>query len=228
MIGRYLTNGLGLLALLTVLIGLYLAFVYAPADRLQGDVQRIMYIHVPTAWVAFFAFFVVFASSLVYLWKRLPEADRLAYASAEIGVLFTGLTLIDGSIWGKPTWGIWWTWDARLTTTAIMFVMYVGYLMLRSFVEEPERRARLAALVGIVGFIDVPIIYMSVLWFRTLHQPPSIQRGGASMPDCMLFTLLFNFGAYTLVYLYFLVNRVRLESLNAIAETLIGEKAAHD
>ena len=228
MIGRHLANGLGILALLTVLVGLYMAFFYAPADALMGDVQRIMYIHVPTAWVAFFAFFVVFVSSLVYLWKRLPEADRLAYASAEIGVLFTGLTLIDGSIWGKPTWGIWWTWDARLTTTAILFVIYVGYLMLRSFVEEPDRRARLAALVGIVGFIDVPIIYMSVLWFRTLHQPPSIQRGGSSMPDTMLFTLLFNFGAYTLVYLFFLVKRVRIESLNAIAETLVAEKAVHD
>jgi heme exporter protein C len=228
MIGRYLVNGLGILALLTVLIGLYLAFVYAPADILQGDVQRIMYIHVPTAWVAFFAFFVVFVSSLVYLWKRLPEADRVAHASAEIGVLFTTLTLIEGSIWGKPTWGVWWTWDARLTTTALLFVIYVGYLMLRSFVEESERRARLAALVGIVGFIDVPIIYMSVLWFRTLHQPPSIQRGGASMPDSMLFTLLFNFGAYTLVYLFFLVKRVRLESLNAIAEALSAEKAVHE
>jgi heme exporter protein C len=228
MIGRHLANGLGILALLTVLVGLYMAFFYAPADALMGDVQRIMYIHVPTAWVAFFAFFVVFVSSLVYLWKRLPEADRLAYASAEIGALFTGLTLIDGSIWGKPTWGIWWTWDARLTTTAILFVIYVGYLMLRSFIEEPDRRARLAALVGIVGFIDVPITYMSVLWFRTLHQPPSIQRGGSSMPDTMLFTLLLNVGAYTLVYLFFLVKRVRIESLNAIAETLVAEKAIHD
>jgi len=228
MIGRHLANGLGILALLTVLVGLYMAFFYAPADALMGDVQRIMYIHVPTAWVAFFAFFVVFVSSLVYLWKRLPEADRLAYASAEIGALFTGLTLIDGSIWGKPTWGIWWTWDARLTTTAILFVIYVGYLMLRSFIEEPDRRARLAALVGIVGFIDVPITYMSVLWFRTLHQPPSIQRGGSSMPDTMLFTLLLNVGAYTLVYLFFLVKRVRIESLHAIAETLVAEKAVHD
>lgn len=228
MIGRHLANGLGILALLTVLVGLYMAFFYAPADALMGDVQRIMYIHVPTAWVAFFAFFVVFVSSLVYLWKRLPEADRLAYASAEIGALFTGLTLIDGSIWGKPTWGIWWTWDARLTTTAILFVIYVGYLMLRSFIEEPDRRARLAALVGIVGFIDVPITYMSVLWFRTLHQPPSIQRSGSSMPDTMLFTLLLNVGAYTLVYLFFLVKRVRIESLNAIAETLVAEKAVHD
>ena len=228
MVGRHLANGLGLLALFAVLVGLYLALFYAPADALQGDVQRIMYIHVPTAWVAFFAFFVVFVSSLVYLWKRLLEADRLAYASAEIGVLFTALTLIDGSIWGKPTWGTWWTWDARLTTTAILLVIYVGYLMLRSFIEEPERRARLAALVGLVGFIDVPIIYLSVLWFRTLHQPPSIQRGGASMPDAMLFTLLFNFGAYTLVYLFFLVKRVRIEGLHAISETNIAEKAVHE
>jgi heme exporter protein C len=228
MIGRHLANGLGALALLAVLVGLYLAFFYAPADALQGDVQRIMYIHVPTAWVAFLAFFVVFVASLMYLWKRLPEADRLASASAEIGVLFTALTLIEGSIWGKPTWGTWWTWDARLTTTAILFVIYVGYLMLRSFVEEPDRRARLAALVGIVGFIDVPIIYMSVLWFRTLHQPPSIRSGGASMPDSMLFTLLFNFAAYTLVYLFFLVKRVRIESLHAIAETVVAEKALHE
>ena len=228
MIGRLLANGLGIVALLAVMVGLYLAFFYAPPDALQGDVQRIMYVHVPTAWVAFFAFFVVFLASIVYLWKRLPEADRLAYASAEIGVLFTALTLIDGSIWGKPTWGTWWTWDARLTTTAILFVIYVGYLMLRSFIDEPERRARLSALVGLVGFIDVPIIYMSVLWFRTLHQPPSIQRGGASMPDAMLFTLLFNFGAYTLVYLFFLVKRVRIESLQAILDTLSVEKAIRD
>lgn len=224
MIGRTLANGLGILALLAVLVGLYLAFIYAPPDALQGDVQRIMYIHVPTAWVAFLAFFVVFVASIVYLWKRLPEADRLAAASAEIGVLFTALTLIAGSIWGKPTWGVWWTWDARLTTTAILFVIYVGYLMLRSFVEEPEQRARLAALVGIVGFIDVPIIYMSVLWFRTLHQPPSIHRGGVTMPDSMLFALLFNFGAYTLLYLFFLVKRVRLESLRSIRDALVAAK----
>src|SRR4030095_17265679 len=108
MIGRYLANGLGILALLAVLVGLYMAFFYAPVDVLMGDVQRIMYIHVPTAWVAFFAFFVVFVSSLVYLWERLPEADRLAYASAEIGVLFTRLTLLDGSILGKTKWGVWW------------------------------------------------------------------------------------------------------------------------
>jgi heme exporter protein C len=173
MIGRLLANGLGIIALLAVLAGLYLAFFYAPPDALQGDVQRIMYVHVPTAWVAFFAFFVVFLAS-------------------------------------------------------ILFVIYVGYLRLRSFIDEPERRARLSALVGIVGFIDVPIIYMSVLWFRTLHQPPSIQRGGASMPDAMLFTLLFNFGAYTLVYLFFLVKRVRIESLQAILDTLSVEKAIRD
>lgn len=228
MIGRLLADGLGVLALMAVLVGFYLAMYYVPPDALQGDVQRIMYIHVPTAWVAFLAFFVVFLASIIYLWKRLPEADRVAYASAEIGVLFTALTLIDGAIWGKPTWGTWWTWDARLTTTALLFVIYVGYLMLRSYIDEPEQRARLSALVGIVGFIDVPIIYMSVLWFRTLHQPPSIQQGGASMPDVMLFTLLFNFGAYTLVYLFFLVKRVRIEGLKAILDTVSAEKTLHE
>jgi heme exporter protein C len=227
-IGRTLADGLGIMALLAVLVGLYLAFYYTPPDALQGDVQRIMYIHVPTAWVAFLAFFVVFVASLVYLWKRRSESDRLAAASAEIGVLFTALTLIAGSIWGKPTWGIWWTWDARLTTTAILFVIYIGYLMLRSFVEEPEQRARLAALVGIVGFIDVPIIYMSVLWFRTLHQPPSIQRGGVTMPDSMLLTLLLNFVAYTLVYGFLLVKRVRLESLRTIRDELLAAKVRHE
>jgi len=228
MAGRGLANALGIIALLTVLVGLYLAFFYAPRDALQGDVQRLMYIHVPTAWVAFLAFFVVFGASLVYLWKRFGEADRLAYASAEIGVLFTALTLIDGSIWGKPTWGTWWTWDARLTTTAILLVIYVGYLMLRSFVDEPDRRARLAALVGIVGFLDVPMIYMSVLWFRTLHQPPSIQASGAKMDRAMLVTLLVNFGAYTLLYLFLLVRRVRLESLRAMTEAVVAHKATHD
>jgi heme exporter protein C len=138
------------------------------------------------------------------------------------------LTLIDGSIWGKPTWGIWWTWDARLTTTAILFVIYVGYLMLRSFVEEPEQRARLAALVGIIGFIDVPIIYMSVLWFRTLHQPPSIQSGGVTMPESMLLTLLLNFAAYTLVYCFLLVKRVRLENLRTIRDALLAAKVRHE
>jgi heme exporter protein C len=228
MIGRTLAHGLGIIAGLAVLAGLYLALFYAPPDALQGQVQRIMYVHVPTAWVAFFAFFVVFVASLVYLWKRLPEADRVANASAEIGVLFTALTLIDGSIWGKPTWGTWWTWDARLTTTAILFVIYVGYLMLRSFVEEEERRARLAALVGIIGFVDVPMIYLSVLWFRTLHQPPSIGTGGTKMHPAMLFTLLFNVGAYTLVYLFLLVKRVRLEGLRAIADLAVLEKVGHD
>lgn len=228
MIGRVLANSLGVIALLAVLAGLYLALFYAPLDAIQGDVQRIMYIHVPTAWVAFFAFFVVFVASLLYLGKRWPEADRIASASAEIGVLFTALTLLAGSIWGKPTWGTWWTWDARLTTTAILLVIYVGYLMLRSFVDESERRARLAALVGIVGFIDVPLIYLSVLWFRTLHQPPSIGTGGTKMHAAMLFTLLFNVGAYTLVYLFLLVKRVRLERLRAISELLAVEKVSHD
>lgn len=205
---------LGPVALIALALGLFLAFGYAPPDALQGNVQRIMYIHVPAILTAYVAFGVVFFGSLCYLWTRKARWDAIASSSAEIGVVFTGLNLLTGSIWGKPTWGTWWTWDARLTTTAILFVIYIGYLMLRAFVEEPERRARYAAVVGILGTLDIPLIHMSVVWFRTLHQPSSIIReGGPSMAPSMLFTLLFNVLAFVLLYLYLLKDRIRLAEL---------------
>lgn len=204
----------GPVVLIALALGLILAFGYVPPDAVQGNVQRIMYIHVPAILTAYVAFGVVFFASLRYLWKRNPRSDAIASASAEIGVVLTGLTLMTGSIWGKPTWGTWWTWDARLTTTAILFVIYIGYLMLRAFVEDPERRARYAAVVGILGALDIPLIHMSVVWFRTLHQPSSIIReGGPSMAPSMLVTLLFNFLAFVLLYLYLLRQRVRLAEL---------------
>jgi len=205
---------LGPVALITLALGLFLAFGYAPPDAIQGNVQRIMYIHVPAILTAYVAFGVVFFGSLRYLWTRKARWDAVAASSAEIGVVFTGLNLLTGSIWGKPTWGTWWTWDARLTTTALLFVIYIGYLMLRAFVEEPERRARYAAVVGILGALDIPLIHMSVVWFRTLHQPSSIIReGGPSMAPAMLFTLLFNVLAFVLLYLYLLKDRIRLAEL---------------
>lgn len=205
---------LGPVALIALALGLFLAFGYAPPDALQGNVQRIMYIHVPAILTAYVAFGVVFIGSLRYLWTRNARWDAIAASSAEIGVVFTGLNLLTGSIWGKPTWGTWWTWDARLTTTAILFVIYIGYLLLRAFVEEPERRARYAAVVGILGALDIPLIHMSVVWFRTLHQPSSIIReGGPSMAPSMLLTLLFNILAFVLLYLNLLRYRVRLAEL---------------
>ena len=207
---------LGILTLVGLTAGLYLGLIWAPPDAYQGQVQRIMYVHVPTAWVAYLAFLVVVIFSILYLWRGSETFDQVAYASAEVGVVFTGLTILAGSIWGKPTWGVWWTWDARLTTTAILFLIYVGYLMLRSFVEDRSRGARYAAVLGIVGFLDIPIVHKSVEWWRTLHQAPSVMRPeGATVAPPMLFTLLVSVAAFTLLYLYLLSQRLHLERLDA-------------
>jgi heme exporter protein C len=200
---------LGWLAALGLAAGLVMAFVVAPREITQGNVQRIMYLHVPSVLVAYLAFAVVFVASIVYLWRRDPVADRLAHASAEIGVLFTGLTIASGAIWGKPTWGTWWTWDARLTSVAILFVMYLGYLLLRGMIEDRERGARYAAVVGIIAALDIPLVHFSVYWWRTLHQPPSMLKPGpASMPEGILAALLVNVVAWALLYAYFVAKRV--------------------
>ncbi len=198
---------LGWLALIALVAGGVVGLFVVPADALQGEVQRLMYVHVPTAWVAMVAFFVTFVMSVLYLVQRDDRWDSVAAGSAELGVLFTALTLALGSLWGKPTWGVWWTWDPRLTTTAIMLVIYVGYLAVRGFAEDPDRRARWSAIVGIVGFVDVPIVYLSVTWWRSLHQPPSSPRTIA--PE-MLGALGLNLLAFTLVYAYLMLRRYRL------------------
>ena len=198
--------------------GLVMGFGVAPREATQGNVQRIMYLHVPSVWVAYLAFAVVLAASIAYLARRAEAADRLAHASAEVGVLFTGLTIATGSIWGKPTWGTWWTWDARLTSVSILFVMYLGYLLLRGMIEDRERGARYAAVLGIVAAFNIPLVHFSVYWWRTLHQPPSLMRpGGSSMPGVIVAALLVNFAAFSLLYLYFLAKRVRLLQLEAEA-----------
>ena len=199
--------------------GLVMAFGVAPREATQGNVQRIMYLHVPSVWVAYLAFVVVLVCSVVYLVRRTEGADQLAHASAEVGVLFTGITIATGSIWGKPTWGTWWTWDARLTTVSILFVMYLGYLLLRGMIEDRERGARFAAVLGIVAAFNIPLVHFSVLWWRTLHQPPSLMKpGGAAMPDVIKYALLVNFAAFTLLYVYFVTRRARLLRLEAEAE----------
>ena len=209
---------LGWLSAIAVATGMILALLIAPRELTQGNVQRIMYVHVPSVWVAYLAFTVVFAASIVYLAKRAPGADRLAHASAEVGVVFTGITIVTGAIWGKPTWGTWWTWDARLTSVAILFVMYVGYLLVRAMIDEPERGARYAAVLGIVAALDIPLVHFSVYWWRTLHQPPSvIKPGPATMPGVILLALLLNFAAFTLLYAYFVTKRVSLLRADADA-----------
>jgi heme exporter protein C len=205
---------LGVFALITIALGLYWALIQAPRDALQGDVQRIMYLHLPSILTAYLSFFLVFIGSCLYLWKREKRDDNLAHSAAELGVLFTALTIIEGSIWGKPTWGVWWTWDARLTLTAILLLIYSGYLMLRSLIEDEDRAALSAAILGIIGFLDIPLIHMSVYWWRTLHQPPSILRPDKlpweNVHPAMLTALAINFVGFLLLYFYLLSLRLRV------------------
>jgi heme exporter protein C len=219
---RVLRAGLGWSGLALLLAGSFAALVLAPPDAVQGQVQRIMYVHVPAAWAGFLAFFVVCVGSVMYLARQTPGWDHLAAASAEIGVLFTAQAIVAGAIWGKPTWGTWWTWDPRLTTTALLWLIYAGYLLLRSMASEARRGARQAAVLGIVGFVDIPITYMSVLWWRTLHQGPSIVRsGGPTMATSMLLVLLLNVLAFTVLYGYLMLRRldVQRQDLQALAAT---------
>lgn len=205
---------LGGLALATILFSLYWSLVVAPPDAYQGEVQRIMYLHLPSILIAYLSYFLVFIGSGLYLWKREKRDDILAHAAAELGVLFTALTIIEGSIWGRPTWGVWWTWDERLTLTAILLLIYVGYLMLRSLIEDENRAALAAAVLGILGFLDIPLIHMSVYWWRTLHQPPSILRPDKlpweNVHPSMLTALGISFVAFLLLYFYLLSLRYRL------------------
>jgi heme exporter protein C len=205
---------LGAVALIVIALGLYWALLQAPRDALQGDVQRIMYLHLPSILTAYLSFFLVFIGSCLYLWKREKRDDILAHSAAELGVLFTALTIIEGSIWGKPTWGVWWTWDARLTLTAVLLLIYSGYLMLRSLIDDEDRAALSAAILGIIGFLDIPLIHMSVYWWRTLHQPPSILRPDKlpweNVHPAMLTALATNFVGFLLLYFYLLSLRLRL------------------
>jgi heme exporter protein C len=209
-----MTRILGWLALFGLAAGLIAGFGYAPREVTQGNVQRIMYLHVPSVLTAYLAFALVLAGSLGFLLTRRAGWDHLAHSSGEIGVIFTGLTLVSGSIWGKPTWGAWWTWDARLTSTAILFLIYVGYLLLRGMVDDPERGARYAAVVGIIGALNIPIVHFSVVWWRTLHQPATIMSPErALISPSIAAALLVNWAAFTLLFLYLLSKRVALRRL---------------
>lgn len=205
-----------------------LSAVVAPPDQLQGNMQRLMYLHVPTAWVAYLAFAVTFVGSLAWLRTRAERWDRIAASSAELGVVFTGLTLALGSIWGKPVWGVWWTWDARLVTTALLFLVYVAYLSLRRSTADADVRARRSAIFGVIAFVQVPIVHMSVQWWRTLHQPPTVLRmeGTPTIASSMLLALLVNVVAFTAVYGTLLRRRVRLAANERQVEQLIRDDVA--
>src|SRR5947209_16428239 len=192
---KHLSRLLGYATLVLMAASLYGTLVVARADRVQGDAARIVYFHVPMAWVAFLAFVVVAVASVAYLRTGASGWDRLGHASAEVGVIFTTLVLVTGSIWGYPIWGTWWSWDPKLTTTLILWFLYLGYLMLRSYVEPP-RGARYAAILGIIGFVDVPIVYQASVWWRTLHPSPVLGPEASSQSTDILGLLLFSLVAF--------------------------------
>jgi heme exporter protein C len=216
---------LAVLAGAAMLVALYLAFVYAPQDRVQGVAQRIYYIHVPMVWIAYLAFGIVAVASALYLWRGAPCWDALARASAEIGVVYTTLVLVTGSLWGKPIWGTWWTWDARLTTTLVLWFIYVGYLMLRAYTAELPQGPRYAAVLGILGIIDIPIVHQSVVWWRGLHPEAVAARpSGPAMPAEMQVALLAGVAAYTLLFVFLLRQRYEVEVARQTLDALRAER----
>jgi len=195
----------GLLPALTggimVLVLHWLVFFYVPTEAAQGLIQRIFYIHVPAAWVAFMAFGIVALCSAVYLWLGDERLDMAAVSAAEGGMIFTTIVLLTGPLWGRVAWGTWWTWEPRLTFTLLLWFIYLGYFMVRSATESPERGRRFAAVLGIVGAVDIPLIHLSVVWFRSLHpQPVVLKPEGPTLPPEMLLTLMLGFVSFTLLF----------------------------
>ena len=193
---------------------MFMGLIFAPSERVQGEVYRLLFVHVPSAWLAFLAFGVVAIASALYLIRGSSRWDHLAAASAEVGVMFTTLTLATGSIWGRSVWGVWWQWDPRLTTTLVMWFIYAGYLSLRAYIDEPEIRYRSAAVLGVLGVVSIPLVWFSVEWWRGLHPTPSITRPGGGMPQEMLITLLVSVGAFTMLYITLLQQRIRIQSVS--------------
>lgn len=198
------------------------ALLLSSPDRDMGHLQKIMYVHVPSAWISMVAFLVVFVCSVLFLLRRDMKYDLLAASAAEVGVLLTGLTLALGSIWGRPTWGIWWTWDPRLTTTAVLLLIYAGYLALRAFTEDEDRRARWAAAVGILGFLNVPIVYMSVRWWRTIHQ---VQSTPSTVDPNYVIGLRLNAFAFLFLFIFFVGLRYYVACLERDRAARVEEAA---
>jgi heme exporter protein C len=206
-----------------VLVAIYLALVGAPEANLQSETgryaQRIIYFHIATAWVGFLAFFVTFVGGLAFLRSQKRIWDIVALSSAEIGTVFMLGVLVSGSIWAKPAWGVWWVWDERLTISLIQFLVYVGYLMLRSAVEDPTRRARFGAVYGIVAFISVPINFIAIRLWRTQH-PLMFGTEGGGLSDNMMFAFFFSLATFTVWYVTLMWHRIRLERLRDGLEQL--------
>jgi heme exporter protein C len=217
---RAVRVGLGVLGAVGLAVGGWLGLSWAPAEREMGEVYRIIYVHVPAMWMALLAATLNFACSIAYLFKASWQKDALAEASAEVGLLFGGFGLVLGSIWAKPTWGVWWDWDPRLTSMTVMLVAYMGYLAMRRFVEDPDKRAVWSAVVGIISFVDIPIIWQSVKWWRSLHQ---VQSTPQTVDPDMTFALRFNAFAFLFVMAFFIWTRYRQALVERRAEVALPD-----
>jgi heme exporter protein C len=211
---RRLAIVFNVLAAIALTASLWMVFFYVPTESEMGVVQRIFYVHVPSAWVAFLAFGIVALCSLGYLWLRDDRLDAISVAAAELGLLFTTIVLVTGPLWGKIAWGAWWVWEPRLTLTLLLWFIYVGYFILRGATESPERGKRFAAVLGIVGAVDIPLIHVSVTWFRSQHPEAVILRpeGPAAAPEIVQ-TLLVSFLALALLFFGLLMVRYALRRL---------------
>ncbi|UCC17458.1 MAG: cytochrome c biogenesis protein CcsA [Dehalococcoidales bacterium] len=196
---------------------LYMIFFYVPTEQSMGVVQRIFYFHVPVAWIALLSYLVIFVSSIMYLWKRNRKWDAVAISAAEIGFIFTTMFLVTGSIWAKPAWGVWWTWSPRLTSALVLWFIYVAYLTIRSYTQGDDRKARFSSAVAIIGFIDIPIVILSISLWRTQHPSALIFEGG--LTSSMLLTLQICILAFTLLYVLILMQSVQINwSLSRVKE----------
>jgi len=205
----------------------YASLFIAPTDAKQGLIYRILFLHVSSAWTGLTAFLIGFAGNLLYVWRRQPRWDWLGVSAVEVGLAFTTVVLVTGPIWARPVWGIWWTWDARLTSTFIMWLLYVSYLLLRTLVEEPDRRALFSALFGIFAFLDVPLVFGSIRWWRTQHPQPIVMGGADSGMDPVMFrVLLFAWLAMLALMTLLLRQRYRLEAMRSEFETMRHELEA--
>lgn len=212
-------------ALILLGIGHFVGLAVAPPDREMGDVQRIMYAHVPAVWIALLALTTNFVCSVLYLFKPSWKVDSLAEASAEVGLVFGSVGVLLGAIWGRPTWGVYWTWDPRLTTAAILLVAYMGYMALRRFVEDPEKRAVWSSVVGIIAAVDLPIIWFSVKWWRSLHQ---VQSSPKTVDPAMQLPLRISAYAFLTIALIFIINRYRIALAERNAEVALPEALPTD
>ncbi|HWN74268.1 MAG TPA: cytochrome c biogenesis protein CcsA [Candidatus Udaeobacter sp.] len=215
---------LGTIAILLVIASAYAAFFIAPEERTMGLIQRIFYFHVSSAWAGFTAFFLCFLGNLLYVWRRDQKYDWLAVSGAEVGLAFTTVVLITGPIWAHPVWGIWWTWDARLTSTFVLWLLYVSYLLLRTLVEEPDRRALLSSLFGIFAFLDVPLVFGAIRWWRTQHPQPVIMGGqGSGLDPTMKSVFFFSALAMHVFMLFLVAERYALEKMQTETDFLARE-----